>query len=580
MRSLCLAGLGRLAPLALALALAAHPAAAAESAGFAGDGPWQVKVYFAGPADLQLLGERFDHFARERATGAILVFAADRSDLDWLAERGLWVELDAERTRWIEDGARAAALTEAPLAGIPGFPCYRTVEETFAAAQAIVAAHPDLAAWVDVGDSWQKSVDSATGYDMNVLVLTNHAIPGPKPRFFVTSAIHAREYTTAESVTRFAEQLVAGYGSDADATWLLDWHEIHLLLLTNPDGRKKAEAGQLWRKNVDTNTCVIASQDGVDLNRNFAFQWACCGGSSSQGCNDTYRGPVAGSEPEVQAVTNYLRSQYADLRAADPDVPAADDVAGVYLDVHSFGEWVITPYTFRDPGEGSPNLDEYNRFAHRLAWYSGFEPLVGGPYVADGTTSDFGYGDLGVASIAFELGTAFFESCTSFENDVLPGTFAMLRYAARVARAPYRLPAGPDAIDLALAASPVAAGMPARLTARIDDTRTSTLGGLLPSQSIFSATAYVDTPPWAAGAQPRSLAPADGAFDTPSENAEVTLETGALAAGRHLVFVQGRDTDGDDGPVSAMFLDVTASTILFADDFETGGTDRWSATGT
>lgn len=60
----------------------------------------------------------------------------------------------------------------------------------------------------------------------------------------------------------------------------------------------------------------------------------------------------------------------------------------------------------------------------------------------------------------------------------------------------------------------------------------------------------------------------------------MTLETGALAAGRHLVFVQGRDTDGDDGPVSAMFLDVTASTILFADDFETGGTDRWSATGT
>ena len=45
-----------------------------------------------------------------------------------------------------------------------------------------------------------------------------------------------------DRVTRFAEQLVAGYGVEADATWLLDFHEIHLLLQTNPDGRKQARA--------------------------------------------------------------------------------------------------------------------------------------------------------------------------------------------------------------------------------------------------------------------------------------------------------------------------------------------------
>ena len=43
--------------------------------------------------------------------------------------------------------------------------------------------------------------------------------------------------------TRFAEYLVNNYGADADATWILDHHEIHLMLQMNPDGRKKAETG-------------------------------------------------------------------------------------------------------------------------------------------------------------------------------------------------------------------------------------------------------------------------------------------------------------------------------------------------
>ena len=60
---------------------------------------------------------------------------------------------------------------------------------------------------------------------------------------FITGSIHAREYAPAELVTRFAEYLVDGYGVDADATWMVDYHEIHLMLMANPDARKKAEAG-------------------------------------------------------------------------------------------------------------------------------------------------------------------------------------------------------------------------------------------------------------------------------------------------------------------------------------------------
>ena len=43
---------------------------------------------------------------------------------------------------------------------------------------------------------------------------------------------------------------------------------------------------------------------GADLNRNFEFDWNDTNGKGSSGnqCNETYRGPSGGSEPETQAV--------------------------------------------------------------------------------------------------------------------------------------------------------------------------------------------------------------------------------------------------------------------------------------
>ena len=55
--------------------------------------------------------------------------------------------------------------------GIPGYPCYRTVEETYATAQSIVATYPNLATWTDVGDSWER-VAFGYWYDMFFLSQT------------------------------------------------------------------------------------------------------------------------------------------------------------------------------------------------------------------------------------------------------------------------------------------------------------------------------------------------------------------------------------------------------------------------
>src|SRR5690606_12990212 len=135
--------------------------------------------------------------------------------------------------------------------------------------------------------------------------------------------------------------LVANYNVDPDVTWLLDYHELHLVAQANPDGRKKAEAGLAWRKNTDSlNGCNDSSLWGVDLNRNHSFKWGVTG-TSTDPCNLIYRGPAAASEPEAQAIEAYGRTIFADRRGpADSDAAPAD-TEGVMITLHSFGELVL-----------------------------------------------------------------------------------------------------------------------------------------------------------------------------------------------------------------------------------------------
>ncbi|MCP5108168.1 MAG: carboxypeptidase [bacterium] len=443
--------------------------------------------------------------------------------------------------------------------GIPSFPCYRTVEETFASAEATAAAYPALATWTDQGDSWEK-VNGLGGYDMNVLKLTNSAAAGPKPKLFLTGAIHAREYATAELVTRFAEYLLANYGTDADATWLLDHHELHIMLQTNPDGRKKAETGLSWRKNTNQDYCGPDSNNrGADLNRNFEFKWACCGGSGSEPCSPLYHGADAASEPETQAVQNYMRSLFPDQRGPNDSDAAPPDATGVYLDIHSSGRLVLWPWGWTSAP--APNAADLQTFGRKMAYFNGHTPKQGyGLYPTDGTTKLFAYGELGIPGYTIELGTQFFQGCTYFENTLLPDNMPTLLYAFKVVRTPYKTPSGPDAVNITLSAGStptgVSAGTLVTLRASIDDTRYNDTNGTEPSQNIAAAEYYIDTPPWVISPVPiaAAMSASDGGFDSNREAVEGVIDTAGWSETQHIIFVRGRDTDGNWGAFSAVFL--------------------------
>ncbi|MDT8997909.1 M14 family zinc carboxypeptidase [Paucibacter sp. APW11] len=509
---------------------------------------------------------RFETLASPYELGYLIVQVNDAEARE-LRAMGFRLEVDAhwesqqlEQAR-MESGERRR-LSEArgdlqALAGIPSYSCYPTVEEVFSAAQAMVTAKPQLASWIDIGDSWEKSRGSG-GYDLRVLKLSNSAITGAKPKLFVNAGIHAREYATTPLVLEFARKLFNGYGVDADATWILDHHEIHLLLATNPDGRKKAETGLLWRKNTNTAYCGATSNSrGADLNRNFGFGWNSTGGSGSSGnsCDETYRGASAASEPETRAVEAYIRSLWTDRRGPNRTDPAPLDTSGIHLDIHSHGRLLLWPWGTN--GSVAGNDKQLATLGRKFAYFNGHTPERSlDLYETDGTSDGPSYGELGVAAFTFELGTAFFEQCSYYTNTLLPGNMPALMYAAKVVRTPYQTPAGPDVTQLSLSAAKVTAGTPVTLNAQLDDTRYRQSNGAEPTQNIAAAEAYVDTPPWLAGATAIALAATDGSFNSSAEAVRGQLDTSGWSNGRHIVYVRGRDAAGNWGAFSAVFLEI------------------------
>ena len=102
---------------------------------------------------------------------------------------------------------------------------------------------------------------------------------------------HAREWLTPEMCLALAEHLLDAYGSDVELTSCLNNLEIWIIPVLNPDGYHHTRvADRYWRKNRRNNG---DGTFGVDLNRNYSYQWG--GGSGIEGstltADDTYQGP-------------------------------------------------------------------------------------------------------------------------------------------------------------------------------------------------------------------------------------------------------------------------------------------------
>ncbi len=121
---------------------------------------------------------------------------------------------------------------------------------------------------------------------------------------------HAREPLAMATVINFAFWMLENYDTDPQIKQIIDNREIYIVPCVNPDGYEYNRAtnpngGGLWRKNRRNNSG--SSCDGVDLNRNYSYDYNAGGGcSSGDPCSNTFRGPNSFSEPESRALRDFL----------------------------------------------------------------------------------------------------------------------------------------------------------------------------------------------------------------------------------------------------------------------------------
>ena len=243
----------------------------------------------------------------------------------------------------------------------------------------------------------------------------NPSIDEDEPEVLFTGLTHAREPLSMMNLFYFANWLCENYNSNITANYLLDNREIWFVPIINPDGYAYNESispsgGGMHRKNRRTNppnsSCNAGTQQGVDLNRNYGYNWgANNSGSSGNPCSAVYRGSSAFSEPETEAISNFI---------------LAREFNNV-LHYHSYSNFLIHNW-----GDGSlpdePDLTTLREIGKEMTRYNGY--LVGTGtetvgYGVNGDAVDWSYGTAGLISYTPEVGS-FSDNFWPSEDRVIP----------------------------------------------------------------------------------------------------------------------------------------------------------------
>jgi len=233
--------------------------------------------------------------------------------------------------------------------------------------------------------------DSYEGETMRVAKVCKGGC-GNKPAMWIDGGIHAREWIGPAVVTWMLKELVENDNAHPELTENLDWY---ILPVHNPDGYAYTQSNnRMWRKTRSSHGGLCK---GTDANRNWGFHWN-DGGSSNNGCSDTYHGPSAFSEVENQHVRDFVLAHKDNLK--------------FFNTIHSYSQLVLIPYGFTSNTDEVPGYDKIFDLAtksnqalhavHGKNYEVGCIPCL--LYVASGGSMDWTLGEAGVPySMAMEL---------------------------------------------------------------------------------------------------------------------------------------------------------------------------------
>uniref|UniRef100_A0A1A9WWA5 Peptidase M14 domain-containing protein n=1 Tax=Glossina brevipalpis TaxID=37001 RepID=A0A1A9WWA5_9MUSC len=193
---------------------------------------------------------------------------------------------------------------------------YPTLVEIYTWLDLIIQQHPKIVTGFQIGRS----------YEGRLIRGIKISFKRGKKSIFVESNIHPREWITSVTATYIIKELLSSKNPDVrKMAESLDWYIIPVL---NVDGFVYShEKDRMWKK---SRRPVNAKCVGIDLNRNFNFQW---GGETFDPSSMQYAGPHPESEPEVKQLIDFI----------DNGIPRGN--IAIYVALHAPAQCILCPWT-------------------------------------------------------------------------------------------------------------------------------------------------------------------------------------------------------------------------------------------
>ena len=264
---------------------------------------------------------------------------------------------------------------------------YHTYQEIIDLADSLETEFPAICKKYIFGTSLGGRQLAALKISDNVLV------DEPEAEVMFDGGIHGDEIGAAENVIRFARDICIDYGSDPTVTNLIDNREIWLYLMVNPDGR---EAMSRYNNN------------GVDLNRDWAYMWDGWGNST---------GPCSQVESKALRECMY-NNQFV-----------------VHTTYHSGTEYISLPWSYRSNQPHDWNhIYQLGGVYSSVSGYPNLEYGQGntGMYAINGSTKDSNYGVMGSISWSMEISYSKQPPASDimmYYNRNYPSMIAMIEYS-------------------------------------------------------------------------------------------------------------------------------------------------------
>lgn len=264
-----------------------------------------------------------------------------------------------------------------------------------------------------IGKTWNNR-------DIWCIELSSHVSSKFKPALFIVSYHHARERITIEIALYIAWYLATNYATNNTIREIIDKTIIYIIPTLNADGIEISEINPWQRKNlrpidedgderidedppndidgdgdiyqwwnittigfegIDDDNDGLANEDwlgGVDLNRNYDFHWndTEVSSGSSDPRSEVYIGPKPFSEPETQAIKNFVET-HRNIKYA--------------ISFHSGTECILYPWSYtNDP---PPDEEKFISLAKEMSKISGYPYFQGSKlYTSSGEWGDWMYG--------------------------------------------------------------------------------------------------------------------------------------------------------------------------------------------